>query len=163
MQHLRWDEVKAWFDPYENGSIPDLVVAGTSLADWAALLTLVRLQGWRDEYEVGDDRRAVPVSATDLFADDLQSELRSWRVWPDPDIETIFRPWSPDEIVGDVSLFEVQGQERLDVFCGFLRLLGRAIDKQVSPYAEGDRGYPPMLAYEVDQDCVVFSAGPWVR
>jgi hypothetical protein len=161
MQYLRWDEVKEWFDPYENGSVPDLVVAGTSRADWAALLTLVRSRGWRGDYEVGDDRGEVPASAADLFTADPKGALRSLRVWPDPDIEIVFRPWSPDEIVGDVSLFEVQGQERLDVFCGILRLLGLALDKRVALYAEGDGGYPPILAYDVDQDRVVFLAGPW--
>jgi hypothetical protein len=70
MHKLRWDEVKTWFDPCQNGSVPDLVVAGTSLSDWADLLTLVRSQGWRREYVVGDDRVELPGSAADLFAAD---------------------------------------------------------------------------------------------
>jgi hypothetical protein len=158
---LDWDEVKDWFDPYENGSVPDLVVADTSVADWAALLALIQVQGWRSVYDVGGERCEVPASATDLLASDPDGLLRSLPVWPDPNIEITFRPWSPGEIIADVSLFEVQGQERLDVFCGFLRLLGRALDKPVAPYPEGDGGYPPILAYDVDHDRVKFLAGPW--
>jgi hypothetical protein len=158
---LEWDEIKDWFDPYENGSIPDLVVAGTSVADWAALLALIQAQGWRSEYDVGGERRAVPASAADLMASDPDGLLRSLRVWPGPDIEIIFHPWSSAEIIADVSLFEVQEQERLDVFCGFLRLLGRALDKPVALYPEGDGGYPPILAYHADHDRVEFLAGPW--
>jgi hypothetical protein len=83
------------------------------------------------------------------------------RVWPDPNTEIVVRPWSLDEILGDISLFQLQGQERLDAFCEILKVIGRALDKRVAMYAEADGNYPPMLAYEVDQDRVVFLAGPW--
>ena len=88
--------------------------------------------------------------------------LPSLRIWPDPDIEITFRTWSPDEIVADVSLFEVQRQERLDAFCGFLRLLGRTLDTPVALYPEGDSGHQPILAYHVDPPLSQFwVAGPW--
>jgi hypothetical protein len=163
MQDLQWDHVKEWFNPHENGAVPDLVVAGTSLADWEALLALIRSEGWRSEYEFGDHPADLPSSAAKLFDSGPEGWLRSLRVWPDPNIEIIFRPWNVDEIVGDVSLFDLHGQERLDLFCGILRLLGRALDKRVAVYAEGGSDYPPILAYEVDQDHVVFFAGPWAR
>jgi hypothetical protein len=41
------------------------------------------------------------------------------------------------EIVGDVSLHEIQGQEALDTFCSFLRTLGAALGKPVLMFAEG--------------------------
>ena len=155
MSDLRWDDVKDWFDPTANGSVPDLVVTGTTLADWQPLVTLIRTAGWRAEYEHRDRRHDVPASAAELFVTDPDGWLKHLRVWPDPDIEVIFRPWSPDEIVGDVSLFELQGQERLDTFCGVLRRIGRALGKRVALFAEGDGDHPPMLAYEVDPDRVV--------
>ncbi|MEV0605884.1 hypothetical protein AB0I61_05845 [Polymorphospora rubra] len=65
-------------------------------------------------------------------------------------------------IVGDASLHELQGQERLDDFCGILRRLGQQLGKRVAMYAEGCYdAYPPMLAYEVAQDRVVFLARSW--
>jgi len=158
---LRWDDVKEWFDPAQNGSVPDVVVADTTLDDWQALITLIRTAGWRAEYEHRDRRGEVPHSAADLFVTDPDGWLKYPRVWPEPDIEVIFRPWSTDEIVGDVSLFELQGQEHLDEFCGVLRQIGRALGKRVAMFAEGDGNYPPMLAYEIDPDRVVFLAGPW--
>jgi hypothetical protein len=83
-------------------------------------------------------------------------------VWPDPDIAMIFRRWNVGEIIGDVDLFELQGQERLDTFCAILRRLGKALSNRVAMYAEGDHErHPPLLAYEVEQDRVVFLAGPW--
>jgi len=85
--------------------------------------------------------------------------LRYLHVWPEPDIEVIFRLWSADEIVGDVSLFELQGQERLDQLCGILRQIGRTLGKRVAMCAEGAGDYPPMLAYEVDLNRVVLLAG----
>lgn len=161
MSDLRWDDVKEWFDPAQNGSVPDLVVTDTTLDDWHALITLIRTAGWRAEYEHGDLRGEVPTSAADLFVTDPDGCLKHVRVWPEPNIEVIFRPGSTDEIVGDVSLFELQGQERLDEFCGILSQIGRTLGKRVAMFAEGDGNYPPMLAYEIDLDRVVFLARPW--
>jgi hypothetical protein len=43
-----------------------------------------------------------------------------------------------------------------------LRRLGHRLGKRAEMYAEGCYdAYPPMLAYEVTQDRVVFLAGPW--
>jgi hypothetical protein len=103
MQDLRWDHVKEWFDPAKNGTAPDLVVAGTTLADWEALLTLIRSEGWQYTYGIGDHRVELPSSAGGLFVTDPRGRLPSLRVWPDPNIEIILRPWSVGEIVGDVS------------------------------------------------------------
>ncbi len=48
-------------------------------------------------------------------------------VWPDPGLEWIVRPCTPDEVVSDVNLHQIQGQARLDAFCRFLRTLGAAL------------------------------------
>ncbi len=162
VREIEWDEVQDWFDPVGNGSAPDIAIADTTLDDWQALLTMIRTDGWRAEYEIGDERVGVPASAADLFVPNPEGWLRSLWVWPQPDIELILRVWTPEVIVGDVSLHELQGQERLDDFCGILRRLGQRLGKRVGMYAEGCYdAYPPMLAYEVTQDRVVFLAGPW--
>ena len=156
---LEWGEVREWFDPVGNGSAPDVVVEGTTLDDWRELLALVRESGWRAEYEVDGERFAVPGTAAELFVAD---GLRSLWVWPLPDLELIVRVWAPELILGDVSLHELQGQERLDASCGILRVLGRRLGKRVAMYAEGSYDkHPPMLAYEVATDRVIFLAGPW--
>ncbi|WP_319464159.1 hypothetical protein [Micromonospora sp. RTP1Z1] len=160
MRDIRWDDVREWFDPYENGSLPDVIVPGMTLTDWETLLRLIRSKGWRCEYDVREQRLPPPASAADLFTADPEGWLRCLHVWPDPGMEWIVRPSSPDEIDSDVSLHEIQGQERLDVFCGFLRTLGKTLDKRVLVYAEGDHSYPPMMAYELADDRVVFLAHP---
>ncbi|MGW4941114.1 hypothetical protein ACWEOZ_05930 [Actinoplanes sp. NPDC004185] len=158
MEIIRWDDVAGWFDPSQNGSLPDVVVAGTAIADWEALLGLIRSEGWRYEYEVGDERRPLPAAAAELF--DPGGVLRSLRVWPDPGLEWIVRPWTHDEIVGDVSLHDIQGQERLIAFCLFLRTLGAALGKAVLVYAEGAlANCPPMMAYESAKDRVALWSG----
>ncbi|WP_433723475.1 hypothetical protein ACQP2Y_00360 [Actinoplanes sp. CA-051413] len=162
MEIIRWVDVAEWFDPSQNGSAPDVVVPGTAIADWEALLGLIRSEGWRCEYEIGDERRPLPAAAAELFDPNLEGLLRSVWVWPDPGLEWIIRPWTPDEIVSDVSLHEIQGQERLDAFCRFLRTVGAALGKSVLVYAEGAfDSYPPMMAYESAEDRVAFLAGSW--
>ncbi|NES26324.1 hypothetical protein GCE86_27885 [Micromonospora terminaliae] len=165
MPDLRWDDVREWFDPFENGSLPDVIVPGTTLTDWETLLRLIRSEGWRCEYDFRERGLPLPASAADLFTVD-KGWLQTLHVWPDPGMEWSVRPARPDVIDSDVSLFEIQGQERLDVFCGFLRTLGKTLDKRVLVYAEGDHSpagdnsYPPMMAYELADDRVVFLARP---
>lgn len=162
MHEIRWGDVKEWFDPSENGSAPDVVVPDMTLADWESLFGLIRSECWPCEYDFQDQRLSLPESAAELFVPDPEGWLRTLWVWPDPDLEWIVRPYSPDEILSDVSLYEIQGQERLDTFCDFLRTLGTALRKRVLMYSEGAYDdYPPMLAYEVDDDRVVFLAGSW--
>jgi hypothetical protein len=161
VETIRWDDVREWFDPSQNGSAPDVVVPDTTVADWEALFELIRSEGWRWEYELGEERRPLPSAAAKLFEPDPEGLRRSLRVWPDPGLEWIVRPWTPDEVDSDVSLHEIQGQERLDAFCRFLRTLGAALRKPVLMFAEGTHDYPPMMAYEVADDQVIFLAGSW--
>jgi hypothetical protein len=53
------------------------------------------------------------------------------RGWPAADVLAIFRIHADDEVDFDVDPRELQGQERLDVFCGFLREIGRRLGKPV--------------------------------
>lgn len=62
----------------------------------------------------------------------------------------------------DVDLRELQGQERLDVFCGVLREIGRRLGKQVLMDPEGDYGHP-VLGFDVEADRVVLLADPQIR
>jgi hypothetical protein len=158
---LLWDDVKQWFDPVENGTATDVIVANTTLADWQLLLDLIRLHEWACEYERGDLPAPVPDSAGKLFPGETVDHVHQLRVWPDPDLEWIIRPWAVEEILSDVDLHQIQGQERLDTFCRFLRTLGHALQKEVLVYSEGDNTRPPMLAYDAAADCVNFRAGSW--
>ena len=162
VETIRWADVEEWFDPSQNGSAPDVVIPGTAVADWEALLGLIRSEGWRCEYEFGEEQRPLPSSATELFEPDPEGRGRRLWVWPDPGLEWIVRPWTPDEVVSDVNLHEIQGQERLDAFCRFLRTLGAALGKPAFLYPEGAyHDHPPMMAYELAEDRVVFMAGSW--
>ena len=53
------------------------------------------------------------------------------------------------------------GQERLDVFCGFLREIGRCLGKPVLMDPEGDYDRP-VLGFDVEADRVVLLAEPLV-
>jgi hypothetical protein len=159
---LVWDDVKEWFDPSKNGSAPDVIVANTDLVDWDRLFELIRSRGWRCEYRLHDQVRALPASAAELFCADTAGRA-ALSVWPDPHLEWVIRPWSAEEILTDVDLHQIQGQERLDMFCWLLEIAGKALGKRVVVYSEGtsDGGHPPLMAYDVASDHVRFLAGPW--
>jgi hypothetical protein len=66
----------------------------------------------------------------------------------------VFRFRADDEVDFDVDLRELQGQDRIDVFCGFLRKIGRRLGKPVLMDSEGDCGCP-VLGFDVEADRVV--------
>ena len=125
------------------------------------VLDLVRSRGWRCEYECGDRVTPVPESAACLFPSQAGEPRTLLTVWPDPELEWIIRLYAEDEIVSDVDLHQIQGQDRLDAFCRLLQTLGDALRKEICVYSEGDNTYPPMMAYDVATGRVVFLAGPW--
>jgi hypothetical protein len=63
-----------------------------------------------------------------------------------------------------VDLRELQGQDRLDVLCSFLRAIGRRLGKPVVMTPEGaSNARFAVLGYQVAQDRVVVLADPAVR
>ncbi|MFB7678294.1 hypothetical protein ACFC26_43565 [Kitasatospora purpeofusca] len=161
MPDLLWDDVKNFFDPDLMGALPDVCVAGTSVNDWQAVFDLVRSCGWEWEYSEG--RVAVPLPpAAQVLSRPAGAETVDLRVWPVPGVLAIFRPMSAEEIDFDVDLRELQGQEGVDVLCGFLTALGRRLGKPVVMTAEGDYGNP-VLGFDPAADRVVLMADPQLR
>jgi hypothetical protein len=81
-------------------------------------------------------------------------------VWPAPWLLAIFRPWGGAESIDfDIDLWEVQGQERLEILCAFFATIGRCLRKSVLMMPEGDYGHP-VLGFDVAADRVVLLADP---
>ncbi|WP_069769657.1 hypothetical protein [Streptomyces sp. LUP30] len=150
---LVWEDVRGCFDP-DGGTLPDVVVHGASAADWQAVLDLVAERGWEHEYAEGVTVLPVPRAGV-VHSRPAGAECPELRVWPAPDMLAIFRFYSVDEIDFDVDVREVQGQERLDEFCGFLRAIGRRLGKPVAMYAEGGRTGPALIGFDPGADRVV--------
>ncbi|MGW1491183.1 hypothetical protein [Streptomyces sp. NPDC002402] len=161
MADLLWDDVSCFFDPGLMGSLPDVRVPDASVQDWQAVLDLVEVKGWRCQYSEGEAVLPVP-RAEAVLSRPADAECPNLRVWPAADVLAIFRFHAADEIDFDVDLRELQGQERLDVFCGFLGEIGRHLGKPVLMDPEGDHGHP-VLGFDVDAGRVVLLAEPLLR
>lgn len=161
MADLLWDDVSCFFDPDLMGSLPDVRVPGCSVEDWQAVLDLVEARGWKCQYSEGDTKLPVPRAAS-VLSRPADAECAELRVWPVADVLAIFRFHADEVIDFDVDLWELQGQERLDVFCGFLREIGRCVGKAVLMDPEGGYGHP-VLGFDVATDRVVLLAEPLVR
>lgn len=155
---LLWDDVQHCFDLDEMGSLPDVRVPDASVEDWQAVLDLISASGWKCRYSEGEVVMPVP-RAEAVLSRPADAECPDLRVWLTPDVLVIFRFCAPEEIDFDVDLRELQGQERLDVFCGFLRAIGRRLGKPVLMEPEGDCGHP-VLRFDFEADQVVLLAGP---
>ncbi|MEU2591846.1 hypothetical protein ABZ649_03260 [Streptomyces albidoflavus] len=138
MADLFWDDVESLFDPGLMGALPDVVVPGTSVEDWQAALDLVEGSGWTCRYSEGGAELPVPRAEAVLS-----------------------RPAdAAEEIDFDVDLRELQGQDRLDVLCGFLTAIGRRLGKPVVMYGEGGAPGHPLLGFDVERDRVELLAAP---
>jgi hypothetical protein len=151
----------SFFDPDLMGSLPDVVVPDASVEDWQSVLDLVRVSGWKFQYSEGETVLPVP-RAEAVLSRPADAECPELRVWPAADVLAIFRFWAVEEIDFDVDLRELQGQERLDVFCGFLRVVGRRLGKPVLMASEGGDHSHPVLGFDVEADQVVLLAEPLV-
>ncbi|WP_371661212.1 hypothetical protein [Streptomyces sp. NBC_00280] len=158
MADLLWDDVRCLFDPDLMGALPDVRVSDTSVEDWQAVLDLVAEKGWKCQYSEGETVFPVP-RAEAVLSRPADGGCPDLRVWPSADVLAIFRFLAHDAVDFDVDLRELQGQERLDVFCGFLREIGRRLGKPVLMDPEGDYGHP-VLGFDVEADRVVLLADP---
>ncbi|MET9777926.1 hypothetical protein ABZ023_27365 [Streptomyces sp. NPDC006367] len=150
MTDLLWDDVKCFFDPDLMGPLPDVRVPNTSVEDWQAVLDLVAEKGWKCQYSEGATVLPVPRAEV-VLSRPADAECPNLWVWPTADVQAIFR-FLDDEIIDfDVDLRELQGQERLDVLCGFLREIGRRLGKPVLMDAEGAYGHP-ILGFDAETD-----------
>ncbi|MCT9931801.1 hypothetical protein N5079_16435 [Planotetraspora sp. A-T 1434] len=156
MSDLLWAEVKHFFDVDLYGVLPDVVIEGTGLDDWQALLDLVGSQGWAYEYSQDGEVLDLPPAAEMVAAGGAAVALR---VWPVPEVLAVFRPFSAESIDFDVDLRELQGQERLDILCDLFRVIGRRLRKPVLLMPEGVDVHP-VLGFDVDSDRVMLLADP---
>lgn len=157
---LLWDDVKCFLDPDLMGSLPDVRVPDASTQTWQDLLDLVVERGWKNQYSEGETVLPTPRAEV-VLSRPADAECPNLRVWPTDDVLAIFRFSSDEEIDFDVDLRELQGQRRLDVFCGFLREIGRRLGKPVLMDPEGAYGHP-VLGFDVEADRVVLLAEPLV-
>ncbi|MFC8276623.1 hypothetical protein ACFUJR_29650 [Streptomyces sp. NPDC057271] len=161
MSDLLWDDVKCFFDLDLMGVLPDVRVPDASVEDWQAVLDLVAEKGWKCQYSEG--RSVLPVPRAEaVLSRPADAECPDLRVWPTDDVLAIFSFHADDEIDFDVDLRELQGQDRLDVLCGFLREIGRRLGKPVLMDPEGEYGHP-VLGFDVEADRVVLLADPQLR
>ncbi|WP_331742842.1 hypothetical protein OG239_42545 (plasmid) [Streptomyces sp. NBC_00868] len=160
MADLLWDDVSCFFDPDLMGSLPDVRVPDCSVEDWQAVLDLVEAKGWKCQYSEGETVLPLP-RAEAVLSRPPDAECADLRIWPTADVLAIFRFHDAEVIDFDVDLRELQGQERLDVLCGFLREIGRHLGKPVLMDPEGACGHP-VLGFDVEADRVVLLAEPLV-
>ena len=150
MSDLEWGAVESFFDPGLMRTLPVVFVPGSTSRDWPAIIELARASGWDVEYgergEGGEDR-----------------ELR---VRPIPGVRAVIRPGfdaDSDSAVGvdfDLDLRELQGQDKLDALCGFLRTIGQRLTRPVFTGSELNPNHP-VLGFDPKTDRVVLLADPY--
>ena len=92
MPDLWWDDVREWFDPDENGVLPNVTVPGTSVGDWQAVLDLVRSKGWA--YEYSEDGLVGRVPSAEVMIRRSADVGVVFKVWPVAGVQSNFFPHS---------------------------------------------------------------------
>ncbi|GAA4425449.1 hypothetical protein GCM10023148_28280 [Actinokineospora soli] len=152
MPDLAWDEVSRFFEP-DDGMLLDAYVFGTTVADWQAFIDLVRSAGWWFDYQEDGRPKPLPDRVEDVLerCGDVAALLR---IRPSSEVWAHVHFFEVEEIEVDFAPQELQGQERLDVVCGFLRAVGRALGKPMVLTPENGRELP-LIGYDVVIDRVV--------
>lgn len=119
-------------------------------------------RGWKHQYSEGTEVLPVPPAEA-VLARPADAESAQLSVWLHAEVLAIFRFYSAEAIDFDVNLRELQGQERLDLFCEFLTAIGRRLGKPVLMDAEGGDSTHPVLGYVVEHDQVMRLAEPFAR
>lgn len=131
------------------------------MQNWQDALDLVAERGWK--CQCSEREMVLPVPRAEaVLSRPADAECPNLRVRLTADVLAIFRFSSDEEIDFDVDLRELQGQERLDVFCGFLREIEGRLGKPVLMDPEGAYGHP-VLGFDVEADRVVLLAEPLGR
>jgi hypothetical protein len=159
MTDLLWDEVSYLFDPEGMGALPDFRVPGARVESWQSLFDLVGESGWRYRYLVEGEDLPMPRAEAVLSRPGGAPGYGELHVWPAPDVLAIFRPCEATVVDFDMDLRELQGQEKLDLLCGFLRAIGRRLGLSVFMDPEGDP-VEPVLGFDVEADRFVVLAEP---
>lgn len=151
MPDLLWDDVREWFEP--DGSLLDAYVLETTVADWQAFVDLVRSKGWRFTYSEDNQPRRLPHRVENVLA--RRGEMAVLlQIRPVPEILVNVHFFTDEEIEVDFSREELQGQERLDALCGFLRAVGRRLGKPAVLTSENASEHP-LIGYDVTADRLV--------
>ena len=149
---LLWDDVRKWFEP-DHGMLLDAYVFDTTVADWQAFVDLVRSTGWWFAYSEDSRPRRLPGQVEDVLA--RRGEMAVLlQVRPVPEVAVNVHFFTDEEIEVDFAPEELQGQERLDLLCSFLRAVGRRLDKPVVLTHESLRDHP-LIGYDVGADRVL--------
>ena len=135
MRDLRWSDVGEWFGP-DDGALHDGCVVGVVPDAWQAVAGLVEARAWAARKGEG----SLLVTVAEGF------------------LVNFFEVH--DEVVFDVHVGELQGQERLDLLSAFLRDLGQVWGKPVALTFEGlDPAKDPYLHYDPAVDGFVLDRG----
>ena len=154
---LLWGEVRERFIP--DGSLLDAYVFDTTMTDWQVFVDLVRSRGWWYSYREDGRSRRLPFPIDEVFTRRQEMGV-VLQVRPVPQLLVNAYFFTSDEIEVDFAPAELQGQERLDVLCGFLRAIGRGLGKPVVLTPESSPGRP-LIEYDVTTDR--FAAPPLRR
>jgi hypothetical protein len=148
---LLWDDVSAFFEP--DGSLLDAYVFDTAVSDWQAFIDLVRSRGWWFEYQEDSRSTRLPDRVGVAF-DHAETSAVLLRVRPVPRMSVHVHFFTVEELEVDFAREEVQGQDRLDVVCGFLRAVSRRLSKPMVLTPENMRD-DPLIGYDLAADRVV--------
>ena len=128
------------------GSLPDLTVAGTSMADWQWLLDRLHSGRWTVGYSEDGEFIPMPTSAAEIFTADREAsriaKVQIDGLW----LNCHF--WTVEEIDFDIDPREVQDEAGFETLLRFMAWLGDSLDKPVYLSHEGSAEsvilrYPP--------------------
>lgn len=127
MDTIAWETVREEFA--FDGSLRDIYVLGTTIADWQRMLDAIRVTGYRLTYFRAEQPTEIPTKAEDAFPLPNQADRRLSLWFADVLANCHF--FTVEEIEFDIDPREVKSQHELNALFDFMRCLAQATNKEV--------------------------------
>lgn len=124
---VEWSEVRDELFP--DGTLRDIYVLDTSIADWQRVLDGLRRGAFALDYALEGATAALPVNASVLFADERLHMSRLRIALGSVTIHCHF--FQVDQIEFDIDPRDIEGQGELTAVVDFMRLVASACGKDV--------------------------------
>jgi len=124
---LAWDDLKAEFA--WEGSLRDICVAGTSIADWRAAVAMIHAAGFRLEFTIDGAESTPPDEVLQIFGQPREASFLLTAFVDGVPLNCHFFTESESEIEFDLDPRAIVDQAELDAVITFMRKLAGSTQK----------------------------------
>lgn len=135
----------------DEGTLPDGIVEGLTVAGWQLILDAIVDAGWRTEYIDGDGVPGPLPRAADALPVPSGQGYRLLRVWPWPTVQVNVWLCDLESFEFDIDSRELRGEAETEAVMAFIQMVGMLTGHLVRMTPEGSCD-TAMVSYDPQTD-----------